>query len=538
MSSSCGNPRTLASRSPVQFPLPKLGLFEPMAKLVVLLVLLLVKAVAQGPPAAGGGAPPAGDGPGGEAPPAGDGPGGEAPPAGDGPGGEAPPAGDGSGEAPPAGDGSGEAPPAGDGPGGEAPPAGDGSGEAPPAGDGSGEAPPAGDGSGEAPPASSGGDSGGCNNPTCSSPPCAAPLLGDVGCSTVAGVESYNHGQVKKGDSIPSDAHIFGPFEAGFGEQQKNNILGWGCTDPTVVYDNEGGKDLTIAEAAVAKACSIQFPRIEGESYIGIVGPCGGHTGDYHFHRGFGCLYEESGGHSSKVGVVAAYNLYGKWEDYANNLLPLLDACGAHFGPTPDSSGNVYHYHVQDKAPFTVGCYGPSASNQLVTVAECRALYPKCDNDGGAGTAIQTNEGTVTYDKFCPCWDAAGSNMGINLVELPALSTSDISYPAGSGGSGINSAVATDTATTTQGSGGSNSAATTTAAATGTTGSTGATTTGAGEAGESTTTSTATTASTSATLPCINCRGATTTPLTTVSSASAARMSALLGLAAFWALLR
>ncbi|CAJ1395277.1 unnamed protein product [Effrenium voratum] len=434
-----------------------------MAKLVVLLVLLLVKAratklqkhflsgkscdrqavaqdcgrgiwgiamvqIQRGPPAAGGGAPPAGDGPGGEAPPAGDGPGGEAPPAGDGPGGEAPPAGDGSGEAPPAGDGSGEAPPAGDGPGGEAPPA----------GDGSGEAPPAGDGSGEAPPASSGGDSGGCNNPTCSSPPCAAPLLGDVGCSTVAGVESYNHGQVKrKGDSIPSDAHIFGPFEAGFGEQQKNNILGWGCTDPTVVYDNEGGKDLTIAEAAVAKACSIQqqgsnkFPRIEGESYIGIVGPCGGHTGDYHFHRGFGCLYEESGGHSSKVGVVAAYNLYGKWEDYANNLLPLLDACGAHFGPTPDSSGNVYHYHVQDKAPFTVGCYGPSASNQLVTVAECRALYPKCDNDGGAGTAIQTNEGTVTYDKFCPCWDAAGSNMGINLVELPALSTSDISYPAG-----------------------------------------------------------------------------------------------------------
>ncbi|CAJ1361798.1 unnamed protein product [Effrenium voratum] len=362
--------------------------------------------------------------------------------------------------------------------GGGAPPAGDGpGGEAPPAGDGpGGEAPPAGDGpGGEAPPA---GDGSG-----------EAPPAGDG-----------------SGEAPP----------AGDGS----------------------GEDLTIAEAAVAKACSIQFPRIEGESYIGIVGPCGGHTGDYHFHRGFGCLYEESGGHSSKVGVVAAYNLYGKWEDYANNLLPLLDACGAHFGPTPDSSGNVYHYHVQDKAPFTVGCYGPSASNQLVTVAECRALYPKCDNDGGAGTAIQTNEGTVTYDKFCPCWDAAGSNMGINLVELPALSTSDISYPAGSGGSGINSAVATDTATTTQGSGGSNSAATTTAAATGTTGSTGATTTGAGEAGESTTTSTATTASTSATLPCINCRGATTTPLTTVSSASAARMSALLGLAAFWALLR
>ena len=41
-----------------------------------------------------------------------------------------------------------------------------------------------------------------------------------------------------------------------------------------------------------SRACGSRFPRIEGESYIGIVGPCGGHTGDYHFHRGFGCLYE------------------------------------------------------------------------------------------------------------------------------------------------------------------------------------------------------------------------------------------------------
>ncbi|CAJ1386802.1 unnamed protein product [Effrenium voratum] len=245
------------------------------------------------------------------------------------------------------------------------------------------------------------------------------------------------------------DLAPFDEAEAGFGEQQKGIIESWGCSDASVVYDSEGGKDLNIAEASVAKACSIQhqgsskshvamgscdfalLPRIVGETYYGIVGPCGGHTGDYHFHRGFGCLYQESGSHSTKVGVVAGYNLYGKWEDYANNQLPLLDACGAHFGPTPESSSNVYHYHVQDQAPFTVGCYGPSASNGLVSVAECRALYPKCDNDGGAGTAIETHAGTVTYDKFCPCWDGAGSNMGTNIVELPALSTSAISYTAG-----------------------------------------------------------------------------------------------------------
>ncbi|CAJ1449914.1 unnamed protein product, partial [Effrenium voratum] len=208
--------------------------------------------------------------------------------------------------------------------------------------------------------------------------------------------------------------------------------------------------DITVTEAAIAKACNIQFPRIEGENYIGIVGPCGGHTKEYHFHRGLGCLYQESGGHSSKVGVVAGYNLYGKWEDFGNNQLPLLDACGAHFGPTPESSSNVYHYHVQDQAPFTVGCYGPSASNGLVSVAECRALYHKCDNDGGAGSAIETNEGTVIYDKFCPCWDGAGSNMGTNIVELPALSTSAISYTAGSGAAATTATTATaSTAATT-----------------------------------------------------------------------------------------
>ena len=34
-----------------------------------------------------------------------------------------------------------------------------------------------------------------------------------------------------------------------------------------------------------------------------------------------------------------------------------LDACGAHFGVTPDSGGaEVYHHHVQEKPPFTIGC--------------------------------------------------------------------------------------------------------------------------------------------------------------------------------------
>ena len=46
--------------------------------------------------------------------------------------------------------------------------------------------------------------------------------------------------------------------------------------------------------------------------------------------------------------------IYGKWEDYSNNILPALDACGAHFGVTPDSNGaSIYHHHVQDFAPVS-----------------------------------------------------------------------------------------------------------------------------------------------------------------------------------------
>jgi hypothetical protein len=43
------------------------------------------------------------------------------------------------------------------------------------------------------------------------------------------------------------------------------------------------------------------------------------------------------------------------------SLLPKLDACGGHFGTTPDSEGaKKYHYHVQTAAPFTIGCFGPA----------------------------------------------------------------------------------------------------------------------------------------------------------------------------------
>ncbi|KAK3269995.1 hypothetical protein CYMTET_21586 [Cymbomonas tetramitiformis] len=157
---------------------------------------------------------------------------------------------------------------------------------------------------------SGGGGTAGCSNPSCASPPCAASTLGDVGCTTVAGVEVYDHELLQQGDTIAVGSHIFGPFEAGFTSMQDSIIENWGCSDPSVVYDTEGGRDIGIATMEVAKECNVEFPRLEGNTYYGVVGYCGGHTSDYHFHQSFSCLYEMTGSHSTAVGDIASHKMY------------------------------------------------------------------------------------------------------------------------------------------------------------------------------------------------------------------------------------
>lgn len=193
-----------------------------------------------------------------------------------------------------------------------------------------------------------------------------------------------------------------------------------------------GGLDTAIAERMLTVQCGKQFPRTENGEYISLLDECGGHTRDYHFHERLSCLYSESGQHSAKIGEgLDGKGLYGKWEDYSTQTVPLLDVCGGHFGLTPDSNGKkIYHYHVQNKAPFTIGCFGPafdgSGNMQLVALAACRTLYASVTAQGGAlacdGAAetLTTPEGTVSYDPWCPCYDANGSNVG--NAEFPVWS--------------------------------------------------------------------------------------------------------------------
>jgi hypothetical protein len=246
---------------------------------------------------------------------------------------------------------------------------------------------------------------------TCATPPCSAALLGDVGFTTVSGKEPQS------GQTFAAGENIYGPFEAGFSAQQADILAGLGCATGRGYVP--GGIDTQLAELVVAYDCGVELPREENGKYIALLDRCGGHTIEYHFHQQMNCLYENVGGHSAQVGkALDMQPIYGKYENYATGELPLLDACGGHFGITPDSGTTVvYHYHVQDKAPHTIGCFGPAVaadgtSFSLVTLAQCRSLYPGC-GDGDTIT-LSTAGGSVLYDPWCPCYDELGFNSDVS----------------------------------------------------------------------------------------------------------------------------
>jgi hypothetical protein len=279
--------------------------------------------------------------------------------------------------------------------------------------------PPPGGGGGAAP--GGGGAAPGGGAAVCEGSPCPASLLGDVGLTTVTGIDA------RSSKSFPVGENIYGPFEAGFSAQQNFILEGLGCADGNDGHVI-GGIDTNTAEQLVAHQCSITLPRCSSgaalpcpsaDSYISLLDECGGHTNEYHFHERLACLYDETAaGHSPRIGTASdGKAIYGKWEvqptdpsDPSSGTLPVLDACGGQFGVTPDSNGaSVYHYQVQDSPPFTIGCFGPAADGGLVSVEECRSLYDGCGDDDVL--QLTTSAGTISYDPWCPCWDADGSNV-------------------------------------------------------------------------------------------------------------------------------
>jgi len=283
--------------------------------------------------------------------------------------------------------------------------------------------------------------SGGCPTVACTTKPCPCACLGDVGLTTVAGLDSTGGSDSQSKSKLEVGENIYGPFEAGFSQEQDDIIAVLGCTTGKGYVD--GGIDTSTSEAWMAKDCGVVLPRWEGTSYISLLRECGGHTSEYHFHEKLSCLYNATDpGHSTKVGEektgstsLAKVPLYGKHE--STNTTPSdLDACGCHFGVTPDSVGQViYHCHVQDKAPFTFGCFGPdndeNGTEIPVTLAKCRSLYTTCQDDCNIVELDVPPTGIHLYHKWCPCYDSSnGSNVIVDTMPNQESCPSD-SFAAG-----------------------------------------------------------------------------------------------------------
>ena len=245
----------------------------------------------------------------------------------------------------------------------------------------------------------------------------AVPQFGDAALTTVVAttpMTGNGQGWSSTPTSLPVGTSIFGPFEAGFGTQQDGVIQQqFGCSNPSACY-SDGGWDTRLAQGACAGACGVTLPRWESGRYYGFADTCGGHT-NYHFHQSMNCTYTTTTGHSTKIGEgqnTAKTPLYGQYEDYPS--LPVLDACGGHYGFTPDSPSTlVYHNHVQDHPPFTFGCYGPNSEGGLVSIEQCRTVNAEyCGTDTTSVEAIFTDQGTFSYDAYCPCFDGSGSGYG------------------------------------------------------------------------------------------------------------------------------
>jgi hypothetical protein len=180
------------------------------------------------------------------------------------------------------------------------------------------------------------------------------------------------------------------------------------------------------AEGMIANQCKMDLPR-NGTNGVRIaLDTCEQYTKN-HFYERLKTLDTYTGGHSRAIARARdGRYLYGQWEDAATRTLPELDACGGHWGHTPESGDKLdYHYHLQSRPPFTFGCFGPNPDNSLVTVEQCRALYPNSGYPGGCGGHVVTvsvlREGvisSVSYDPWCPCFDATGSNVGTDALPV------------------------------------------------------------------------------------------------------------------------
>ena len=69
------------------------------------------------------------------------------------------------------------------------------------------------------------------------------------------------------------------------------------------------------------------------------------------------------------------------------------------------AASNVYHYHTQDDAPYTIGCFGP-----VTTLSGCKSLYNTCGTGYSSmiGSFANGTQCSYSYDTDCPCFGKGG----------------------------------------------------------------------------------------------------------------------------------
>ena len=232
-----------------------------------------------------------------------------------------------------------------------------------------------------------------------------------------AGALSYAH-EISEtaGSTIASNAHIYGPFEPWvLRSTATTSSRAGGARRRRRAYDTAGGLDLgpMIFQVASASRSATNLwrrirrhrrvvrwthRRLSLSRWVRVLREWFGDALD----QGGRSSVAERRDHSRTTPEGRAY----------------LDACGGHFGTTPDSpSTSVYHYHIQRDAPFTLGCHGRTTRAVWSPSRSAGRSIPACS---GTTSTFTINGTTVTYMRDCPCFDAQGKNYG-TPTELPAI---------------------------------------------------------------------------------------------------------------------
>jgi hypothetical protein len=116
-----------------------------------------------------------------------------------------------------------------------------------------------------------------------------------------------------------------------------------------------------------------------------ILDACGGHpqrSGQYHYHDYAPCLPKglDQNGHSSLIAyALDGFGVYGS-KDVGGRAVTNknLDACHGHEGPVMwnDTAQSIYHYHMNNEYPYTIGCLSGTPSQNVGTNAPSSAGHP------------------------------------------------------------------------------------------------------------------------------------------------------------------